>query len=220
MKLLLTSSGLENQSIIDALSNLLQKPFSESNIAFIPTASNLEEGDKKDWLIKDLEDLKKLNFNSIDIVDVSALPKEIWLERLKQADVFFVEGGNTYHLMYWFNKSGLSEILPELLKTRVYVGVSAGTAIVNPTIIHSYKEKPLSQKINKDSSDKGLGFVDFMVEPHLNSSWFPEITLENLEKKLTDYPYSVYAIDDNSAIKIDGEKIEVVSEGVWKLFKK
>jgi peptidase E len=41
---------------------------------------------------------KELKFASIDIVDISAMPKEMWLERLKEADVFFVEGGNTYHL--------------------------------------------------------------------------------------------------------------------------
>ncbi|MDD4938154.1 MAG: Type 1 glutamine amidotransferase-like domain-containing protein [Candidatus Shapirobacteria bacterium] len=220
MKLLLTSGGLENKSIIKALQDLVVKPFSELKIAFIPTASNLEEGDKQDWLIEDLIQLKNLKFNSIDIIDISALPKEIWLKRLKEADIFFVEGGNTYHLMYWVNKSGLSKVIKDLLKTRVYIGVSAGTVIINPTIIHAYQEKPISQKINKDSSDKGLSFVNFMIEPHLNSSWFPEMTIENLEKRLNKYPYTVYAIDDNTAIKIDGDKLEVITEGVWKKFEK
>jgi len=219
MKLLLTSAGLTNTTIVKALDELVGKPLDQLKVAFIPTAANLEEGDKG-WLIDDLRRLSFLNFKEIDIVDISALPKEVWLERLKSADIFFVEGGNTYHLMYWFNKSGLSEALPELLKTRVYIGVSAGTMVVNPTIIHSYNEKPLSQKINKDNSDKGLGFVDFMIEPHLNSPWFPEMTLENLTQKLEEYPYSVYTLDDNSAIKINGDKLEVISEGVWKLFKK
>lgn len=220
MKLLLTSAGLANKSIIKALQELVKKPFCELKIAFIPTASNLEPGDKKDWLIKDLEILKDLKFKSIDIVDVSAIPKEVWLKRLKDADIFFVEGGNTYHLMHWFNKSGLSKVLPELLKTRVYVGVSAGTMVINPTVVHWYKEKISSQKINKTSYNKGLSYVNFMVEPHLNSSWFPQMTLENLAKKLKDYPYTLYALDDDSAIKIDGDKIEVISEGIWKKFEK
>lgn len=216
MKLLLTSAGLSNPSIINALSELAIKPFFELKIAFIPTAANIEEGDKKDWYIKDLIKLYDLKFASIDIVEISALPKEIWLERLKEVDIIYVEGGNTYHLMHWFNHSGLSEILPELLKTKVYVGVSAGTMIINPTIIHAYKEKPISQKINNDSSDKGLSFVNFMVEPHMNSVWFPESTFDNLEKRSKKYQYSIYGIDDESAIKIDGDKVEVVSEGEWK----
>ncbi len=219
MKLLLTSAGLTNQTIVKALDELVGRPLDQLKVAFIPTASNLEEGDKG-WLIDDLRRLSFLKFKEIDIVDVSALPKEIWLARLKNADVFFVEGGNTYHLMHWFNKSGLSKVLPNLLKTRVYIGVSAGSMIVNPTIIHSYKEKQIFNKINKNKSDKGLSYIDFMVEPHLNNSGLPEITINNLEKKLKDYPYTVYAIDDNTAIKIDGNQLEVVSQGVWKKFEK
>jgi len=218
MKLLLTSGGLENKSIIKALQDLVIKPFSELKIAFIPTASNIEPGDKKDWFIKDLEILKELKFASIDIVDISALPKEIWMERLKEADVFFVEGGNTYHLMHWVNKSGLSKVLPKLLETRVYIGVSAGTMIINPTIIHAYKEKPIAEKINNSISNKGLSYINFMIEPHMNSVWFPELTFKELEERSKEYKYPIYGLDDNSAIKIDGDKIEVISEGEWKKF--
>ncbi len=220
MKLLLTSGGFENKSIIKALQELVIKPFSELKIAFIPTAANLESGDKKDWFIEDLIQLKNLNFNSIDIVDISALPKEIWLERLKEVDIIYVEGGNTYHLMYWFNKSGLSEILPELLTTKIYIGASAGSLIVTPSILNSKSEKVFAQKIHQKISDKGLSFVDFMVEPHINNKYMPESTFANLEKKSKNYKYPIYCLDDNSAIKIDGDKLEVVSEGVWKLFNK
>ncbi len=217
MKLLLTSGGLENKSIINALQELVIKPFSELKIAFIPTASNLEKGDKW-WLIDDLKKLKELKFNSIDIVDVSALPKEIWSERLKEADILFVEGGNTYHLMYWFNESGLSEILPELLKTKVYIGVSAGTLITTPSLINAGSEKQPVQEIGETIYDQGLVLVNFMIEPHINNSWFPELTFEFLESESKKYPHPIYGLDDNSAIKIDGDKIEVISEGVWKKF--
>ena len=220
MKLLLTSGGLENKSIIKALSDLLQKPFEESKIAFIPTAANLESGDKKDWLIKDLEKLKELKFNSIDIVDISALLKEIWLERLKEADIFYVEGGNTYHLMHWFNESGLSEILSELLKTKIYIGVSAGTVVATPSLLNSKSEAKFVEKISKQISHQGLGLINFMVESHINNVWFPESTFENLEKQSKNYQYPIYGIDDNTAIKIDGDKIEIISEGEWKLFEK
>lgn len=218
MKLLLTSAGLENKSIIKALQELVVKSFSKIKIAFIPTAANLEPGDKQDWWIKDLEILKKLNFDSIDIVDISALPKEIWLERLKEADVLFVEGGNTYHLLYWFNKSGLSKILPELLKTKIYIGVSAGTKIATPSLLNSSSKKFFEKKTGKKINDQGLGLVDFMITPHINSVWFPELTFDNLEKQSKKYPYPIYGLDDNSAIKIDGDKIEVISEGKWKKF--
>ncbi|MDD2516348.1 MAG: hypothetical protein PHF26_03980, partial [Candidatus Gracilibacteria bacterium] len=50
MKLLLTSSGLTNNSIVNALFELTEKKAEETSIVFIPTASNVELGDKG-WLI-------------------------------------------------------------------------------------------------------------------------------------------------------------------------
>lgn len=217
MKLLLTSGGLSNKSIVDALLELTGKPFSELNIAFIPTASNVEDGDKG-WLIKDLATLTELKFKSIDIVDISALPKDVWLSRIKETDVFLFEGGNTFHLMYSIEKSGLKEVLPDLLKTRVYVGISAGSMVACKGLDLSNSERLYSEEIGKYKKDEGMGFVDFLLRPHLNSPHFPKVIMENMEKISKEVPETFYAIDDNTAIKIDGEKIEVVSEGVWKKF--
>lgn len=222
MKLLLTSAGLRNQTIVKALDELVGKPLDQLKVAFIPTASNLEEGNKN-WLIDDLRRLSFLNFKEIDIVDVSALPKDIWLERLKNADVFFVEGGNTYYLIHWFNKSGLSEILPELLKTRVYIGVSTGSMVVCPSIENESLCTGAKEDFAKTKEifiEDGLNLVNFMIEPHINSQYFPEKSFENLEKISKEYKYSIYAIDDDTAIKIDGDKLEVVTQGVWKKFEK
>lgn len=217
MKLLLTSSGLENETIINALRELVVKPFSELKVAFIPTASNLETGDKS-WLLNDLNQLQELQFSSIDIVDISALPKIIWLHRLEAADILFVEGGDTYHLMYWLNQSGLSEILPKLLETRTYVGVSAGTMVVTPSLLNAEDDKQTVVELNEVVYDQGLSLVNFMIEPHLNNHYFPDSTFEILEKKSLKYNYPIYCLDDNSAIKVDDGKIEVISEGNWKKF--
>ena len=217
MKLLLTSAGIRNQTILKGLDELADKPLDQLKVAFIPTAANLESGDK-DWLIDDLRRLSFLKFSQIDIVDISALPKEIWLTRLKEADILFVEGGNTYHLMYWFNKSGLSKILPKLLETKIYIGVSAGSIIATPSLINAdFESKPLKE-INEEIFHQGLKLVDFMIEPHINSIYFPDSTLEKLAKRSKKYNSPIYGIDDETAIKIDGDKIEVISNGVWKKF--
>ena len=132
MKLLLTSAGIKNDSIAKALEELVGKTANGVRIAFIPTAANVEEGDKG-WLIEDYRNLKKREYE-VDIVDISALPREMWEPRLKQANVIMVGGGNTFHLMYWLRKVGLDKLLPELLKTRVYVGISAGSMVVSKSI--------------------------------------------------------------------------------------
>ena len=217
MKLLLTSAGISNQSIKKALLELTGKPFSELNLVFIPTASNVIDEDKG-WLIKDLIALTDFKFKSIDIVDISALPKDLWFPRMKKADVFFVEGGNTFHLMHWIEKSGLKEILPELLKTRVYVGVSAGSMVACKSLDLSMSEKLYFERLDKYEKDEGLGFVDFLIRPHLNSSDFPKVNLDFLEEMAKKLPDTFYAIDDNTAIKVVDDKFEIISEGEWKKF--
>lgn len=94
MKLLLTSSGFTNKSIANSLLELSGKPFAELKLAFVPTAANIESGGKE-WLINDLHNCNKLGFAEIDIVDISALPKENWEARLKAADVLMFSGGVT-----------------------------------------------------------------------------------------------------------------------------
>ena len=217
MNLLLTSGGLSNDSIIDSLKDLTKSSFDKLKLAFVPTASNMESGDKW-WLLDDLETIRKLKFKSIDLVDISALPRKIWKKRLEEADVLLFEGGNTFHLNYWVHHSGLSKLLPELLKTRVYVGISAGTIIMTPSLILSSSEKEPLREIGEEVIEKGLAFVDFLVEPHMNNSHFPENTFVQLEKRSRDIPHTIYALDDNSAVKVNNEKVEVISEGEWKKF--
>lgn len=217
MKLLLTSAGLSNKSIISAFLELAGKSFTELNLAFIPTAANVEKGDKS-WFIDDLINLKNLGFKSIDIVDISAMSQDIWKPRLEQAEILYFEGGNTFHLMHWVEKSGLKELLPEMLKTKVYVGVSAGSMVACKSLDLSTSERLYSEEIMEHEKDEGLGFLDVLIRPHLNSPYFPDVNLENLEKMSKEFPETFYAIDDNTAIKVVDEKMEVISEGVWKKF--
>lgn len=214
MKLFLTSAGLSNKTLVNAFNNLVDLSNEKIHIAFIPTAANVESGDK-DWLINDYANLKKQNY-IVDIVDISALPKEIWFARIEEANVIFVGGGNTFHLMHWFEKAGLKELLPELLKTRVYVGISAGSCITGPTIFNSVQNL-FGEKYDLEIKD-GMGLVNLQIIPHLNSLYFTKIREENLEEASKDLKEPVYAIDDNSAVMINGKKIEVVSEGKWKKF--
>ena len=63
-----------------------------------------------------------------------------------------------------------------------------------------------------------MQFVDFVVRPHFNSKTFPNIRGNFLEEIVKDVKLPLYAIDDMSAIKVDGANIEVISEGKWQLF--
>ena len=213
MKLLLTSNGLSNPSIASALFELVGKPAAETTIAFIPTAMNIGAGDK-DWFVDDLVNIKNQNIAHLDIVDISALPIEIWRPRLEAADVLFFSGGNTSHLMRWITESGLKELLPEFLKTKVWAGISAGSMVTNPTLALSSNDKKIYyEEITGYKSEEALGFVNFYVRPHYNSPHFPEASSEFLQQIAKNIPVTIYALDDMSALKVVDGGVEVVSEG-------
>ena len=215
MKLLLTSSGLANKSIAEALLDLAGKPFNKLNLVFIPTAANIEKGDKE-WLIKDLINCRNLGFASIDIVDISAVSRDIWEPRIKEANVLLFGGGNTFHLMHWLRKSGLKEILPELLTDRIYVGISAGSMVASHSLFLS-TTKPFyyPDGVGENKKEEALGFVNFHIRPHFNSPDFPTLRKKNLEKIAKELEKPMYAIDDQTAIKVVDGKVKIISEGEY-----
>lgn len=213
MKLLLTSGGLTNASITKALFELVGKKPEETSLCFIPTASNIEKGDK-DWFINDLINIHKQNFKSVSIVDISAVLEDIWRPQIEEADILFFEGGNVYHLMRWMNKSGLVNLLPELLKTKVYVGVSAGSMVTNPDFSLRMSQIVYGDDLKEEPMD-GLNYVDFYFLPHFNSSYYPARMEEKIKEVAKTLSKKVYALDDQSALKIVDGKIEVISEGKY-----
>lgn len=217
MKLLLTSGGITNKSIAKALFDLVGKKPEDTSLVFVPTASNVEKGDK-DWLINDLINLKNLNLKSIDIADISAVGKEIWLPKMEEAGVLFFGGGNSFHLMEWMNKSGLAQILPELLKTRVYVGLSAGSMITAKDLALIQSQILYGEDWERREDMTGLNFVDFYFFPHFNSPHFNLRKEDIIREAVKDIKGRVYAMDDDSALKIVDGKVEIISEGEYLVF--
>lgn len=209
MKLLLTSGGIKNNSIAKALEDLAGKPLQDSSLAFIPTAVNISANDKH-WLIVNYSEFKAVKF--FDVVDIAALTPEQFLPRLEKADIIVVGGGNFYFLMDWIVKLELYPKLAELLETRVYVGISAGSIIASKTI-WSLSKKPEFQGQVHHEGDKGLGFVDFHIIPHLNSPDSPHATEENIARLAEKIKETIYGLDEQSALKIVDDHVETISEG-------
>lgn len=212
MKLLLTSNGLCNKSLAQIVKKSVKKPI---KIAFIPTASNLINEDKN-WLVNDLCNCVKLG--SVDVVDISAIPKSSWLPRLKKANVIVVGGGDTAYLREKMASSGFDKDIPKLLKSKLYVGISAGSIVTNKTLLASSEN--LYNVGERKSVAKGLGLVNFYIRPHLNSPDFPKVRDKNLKKIVKKIDRDLYALDDNSGVLVVNGKIKVISEGKWILYKK
>lgn len=220
MKLLLTSNGLSNASIATALADLTGKNPKDAKVAFIPTAAHTKR-ENKNWLIDDLYRIKQQGYY-VDILELTALqPKEV-MRMAEGADVLFAGGGNVFFLSYWMQKTGLFDRMPKLLETKVYAGISAGSILAGGSLLPSkavkdgyVDERYYEKNRTGESSDKPLGLVDLIVRPHLNSPYFPLVNKSNLAKIAPTLPYPLYALDDNSALKIIDERIEVVTEGEY-----
>lgn len=230
MKLLLTSNGLVNDSIQNALQDLCDKPFNKSRFIFIPTAANPEPNDKS-WLANDIKNAHSLGWKNFDIVDIAALAnleKDAWWPRIEQADVILVGGGNTFYLSYWMQKTGLFAALPELLEHKVYVGISAGSIIASRTLRSTSQAiSKFGQLVDEDyellgpkgqSSEEALKFIEFAIRPHYKSKFFPNLGEEGLNKLAASIEVPLYALDDHSALQVVDGKIDVISEGEWKLY--
>jgi len=219
MKLLLTSAGISNTSIRNALVELLGKPISEASALFVPTAiyGIAGGGDIVRRVICGSmgSPFCELGWKSLGVLELTALPdikQELWVPMLRETDALLVGGGDCHYLCYWMQQSGLADLLPSLLQKMIYIGLSAGSMIMT-RFGTTYGNHTLPAE-----TDKSLGLVDFALHPHLDHECFPKNSLANLEKLAATLPMPSYAIDDQTAIKVVDGNVEVISEGHWKLF--
>lgn len=218
MKFLLTSAGISNASIHQALEDLLGKPVSGASALFIPTAIYaLPQGTAiaRKVICGTLGDpFCEMGWKSIGVLELSTLStikRTVWEPLLRETDVLLVGGGDCQYLCYWMQQSGLADLLPSLHNT-VYVGLSAGSMITT-RFGTTYGHHALPAE-----TDKSLGLFDFAIHPHLDYPAFPENSQANLEKLAATLPMRSYFLDDQTALKIVDGVVEVVSEGRWKLF--
>jgi dipeptidase E len=216
LKLLLTSGGITNPSIQLALVELLGKPITESSALCIPTAQwghpmcgptsvrGFVVGEPP-WL------MCSLGWKSVGVLELPALPsigEERWVPWVREADVLLVDGGDATYLCHWMRQSGLADLLPSLPDI-VWVGVSAGSMVMTPRIGVDFVKWPSAP------DDRTLGVVDFSIFPHLSHELMPENTLAEAQRWAAEIGGPAYAIDDQTAIKVCGGAVDVVSEGHW-----
>lgn len=220
MKLLLTSGGIINPSINEALVGMLGKPIADSKALCIPTAMYghpwVGPGVKAWEFISGKEEnpMVGLGWKSVGVLELTALPsidEDRWVPLVRETDVLLVSGGDALYLCHWMRQSGLADLLPSL--QAVYVGMSAGSMVMAPNIGEFFVGWT-----PPDGGDETLGLVDFAMFPHLNHEMLPHNTMAAAERWAAGMRGPAYAIDDQTAIKVIDGVVEVVSEGYWKLF--
>jgi len=226
----------------DALVQLLGKPIAESSALLIPTGvypfaggPNYAwwpiDGSKKSALVG----LGWKSMGLLEITALSSIDKATWVSSVIEADALLVWGGDPLYLAYWFEQSGLAAVLKSLNKDLVYVGVSAGSMVASSIFGETYSNPragagtPLSSENIVFTSNEGeisrtfvlangAGLTDFAVIAHFNNPNHPDACGQNAERWAAKIPAPVYAIGEQTAIKVVGGQAEVISEGNWKLF--
>lgn len=217
MKLLLTSGGVTNDSIRDALVGMLGKPIEESTALCIPTAEwghprCTPDSARRFVAGQGSSSMSGLGWKSVGLLELTALAsigEERWVPWVRKADALLVDGGEATYLGHWMAESGLADLLSSLHDT-VWVGMSAGSMVMTPRIGDDF--------VNWSSAenDQTLGVVEFSIFPHLDHPSMPENNLDVAGRWAAEIGVPAYAIDDQTAISVVDGMINVVSEGNWK----
>jgi dipeptidase E len=221
LKFLLTSAGIKNASIQQALLELLGKPIAESDALVIPTGlyAHPWAGPRQAWRVisgqEDRSPMTALGWKSLGVLELTALPsldQQRWVPLLRETDVLLVDGGDAAYLSHWARESGLADLLPSLPET-VWVGVSAGSMVLTPRVGDEFVTW------HSPAGDRTLGVVDFSIFPHLGNPDLPDNTMAAAERWAAGLSGPAYAIDDETAISVVDGKVDVISEGEWKLLR-
>ncbi|MEP7736192.1 Type 1 glutamine amidotransferase-like domain-containing protein [Nocardioides sp. 31GB23] len=220
VKLLLTSGGVTNTSIRQALVDLVGKPIAESTALCIPTAQyghpSVGPGVKAWEFIsgRSSNPMVDLGWRSVGVLELTALPsihEEHWVPLVREADVLLAAGGDVLYLCHWMRESGLADLLSSLEET-TWVGLSAGSMVMTPEVGEDFIQwRP------PGGDDSTLGLVDFSICPHLARDGMPGNSMAEAEQWAADIAGPAYAIDDQTAIVVVDGTVEVVSEGHWRL---
>lgn len=171
MKLYLTSVAC---NVIDKIDFEDKK-----RVAFIPTAADPYE--RRTFVDIDREALLKKGLKVID-VDIKDKTEKQLSEELKNFEIIFVSGGNTFYLLEKMKECNFEKSIKPLLKEgRIYIGSSAGSVVACPDIEYiKSMDHPEEAKNLKDY--KGLSLVNFYVLPHYGKEKYAEMFEEILEK--------------------------------------
>jgi dipeptidase E len=196
--IILTSTGIST----DSVRQLTIKYFSTlplKSVAIVTTAAEGKENNKYSKLAE--TQFKELGFSVVNFVDIENNPHADF----SKYNVIYVCGGNTFKLLKYAREAHFKETLEELLgREGVYIGVSAGSIILAPTIQIAVSVDPEPNEIGI-SDLTGLNLISFEVHPHYESTQDIELSLY---QKITKN--KIIRISNSQALIISDSGQEVV----------
>ena len=200
--MILTSSLYES---IELVKNFLDKNTESKKILFIPTAANVEEYKKYMHLTqKAFEDFGY----EVENFDVSVFSEEIAKEKLSEAKIVFISGGNTFYLLQELKRKNLITYLKERIENGLlYIGESAGSVIAAPDIEYAsvIDDKTVATELDDYT---GLNLVDFYIVPHFEEEPFVESSRNTVE--LYKDELDLKLINNKEAILVENNNFTII----------
>ncbi|MDD3182208.1 MAG: Type 1 glutamine amidotransferase-like domain-containing protein [Alphaproteobacteria bacterium] len=174
----------------------------------IPTAGLVYPEKERDWHKDEIGIFQKFGFK-LDFFDLEEKSQEETYAKLSDADVIYVTGGNTFHLLACVQRTGFEKIVRErLAQGALYIGVSAGSIIACPHI--EYIEPLEDTPVSKKNPLNGLELVDFYIVPHVGSATHSQNAEKCIQTIKGQLGKRVVELKDSQAIFVDGNYIEIV----------
>ena len=130
------------------------------------------------------------------------LDKPVLFQEVKDFDVIYVCGGNTFYLLKKIREIGFDKVIIEFTKTdKLYLGVSAGSILVNPNI------SAANVGLDPDKNDvdlTGLNLTDVVVSPIIAKK---KTIIDEFKKKSQ---YKVVPLTDSQALLVIGRETKII----------
>jgi dipeptidase E len=193
--MLLTSTGLFSKNVYDKFVEIKNSK-NLKRAVMITTASTDKENNQYNQM--GLSQLKSAGIEVVDFYDFeNDEPKD-----LSSYDVIYVCGGNTFKLMKFAREGNFDKDIKSLLERGgVYIGVSAGSIIVGPSIQIAGEVEPDDNEVGLTDLS-GFSITDLIIFPHYSLKLEEEIkAFENTNN------VKIERIDNSQAILVEnGEK--------------
>jgi dipeptidase E len=190
--MLLTSIGLSADSVVQKIKELVPDPENRA-VAIVTTAAEGKDENKYSRLAKAQFD--GLGFSRVVFVDLETERREDF----SNYDVIYVCGGNTFKLLKFAREANFKVSVEGLLaRGGVYVGVSAGSILVGPSIEIA---GTVAGDVNGVGLNDltGLGLTDLVILPHYS----PEVE-DGVAAFEEEHGVKVERISNSQAVLVGG----------------
>lgn len=207
MKLFLSSDSVL-AGTKQAFMGLVGLPKGEIKIAVIENAADNYSPDNRTWVKESRHNLEACA-DEVQQIDLRNFSDSSQLKKsLEEYNVIWIGGGNVYYLRWLAKRSGLDQIIHDLIqKGIVYGGESAGAVIAGPTL-DGFQEADDPQEADEIMLE-GFRLIETVVVPHCDHPKYADL-MRGAARHAEQLGFNSVQINENQAAIVDGSNMKIV----------